>query len=86
MPTLCAQVVAQQSRVEWEDPLANEQPKASKRTFPCEFKLEARALAETGEKPIAQLERNLRLSDGLLRHWMPGKAVGQASARWPIRG
>jgi transposase len=50
--------------------MADEKPKPTKRTFTREFKREAIALAEKGEKSIAQLERDLGLTDGLLRHWI----------------
>jgi transposase len=60
--------------------MTNDQTKPVKRVFTREFKLEAIALAEKGEKSIAQLERDLGLSDGLLRHWIRAhRANGQQS-------
>jgi transposase len=44
--------------------------KAPNRTYTREFKLEAIALAEQSEKSVGQIERDLGLSDGLLRHWL----------------
>ena len=43
---------------------------AEKRTkYTPEFKLEALQLAETSGKSIAQIERDLGLSEGLLHYW-----------------
>lgn len=39
------------------------------RQYTDEFKHEALRLAETSEKPISELERDLGLSSGLLRQW-----------------
>ena len=39
------------------------------RQYTDEFKHEALRLAETSDKPIAELERDLGLSAGLLRQW-----------------
>ncbi|MBA3468029.1 MAG: transposase [Herpetosiphonaceae bacterium] len=40
-----------------------------KRTFTTEFKRDAIALAERGDHSVAQIERDLGLSAGCLRHW-----------------
>jgi transposase len=40
-----------------------------RRKYTREFKLEALELMETSDKPIAQIERELGLSQGLLHHW-----------------
>ena len=40
-----------------------------KRTFTAEFKRDAIALAERGDRSVAQIERDLGLSAGCLRHW-----------------
>jgi transposase-like protein len=42
---------------------------------PAEFRQRAVDLAQTGEKPIAQLARELRISESCLRNW-----IAQASA------
>ena len=40
-----------------------------KRMYTAEFKRDAIALAERGDRSIGQLERDLGLSAGCLRHW-----------------
>jgi transposase len=40
-----------------------------KRTFTAEFKRDAIALAERGDRSVAQIERDLGLSAGCLRPW-----------------
>ena len=40
-----------------------------RKTYTREFKLEALHLVETSGKPIAQIERDLGLSKGLMHHW-----------------
>ena len=40
-----------------------------RRTYSREFKLETLRLVETSDKPIAQIERELGLSSGLIHHW-----------------
>ena len=40
-----------------------------KRTYTAEFKRDALALAERGDRSVAQIERDLGLSAGCLRHW-----------------
>lgn len=40
-----------------------------KRTYTAEFKRDAIALAERGDRSVAQIERDLGLSVGCLRHW-----------------
>jgi transposase len=40
-----------------------------RRKYTREFKLEALELMESSDKPIAQIERELGLSQGLLHHW-----------------
>ncbi len=42
---------------------------ASKRTYPREFKLQAVALAESGEKSISEIERDLGITAGLPAKW-----------------
>ena len=42
---------------------------ASKRTYPREFKVQAVALAKSGEKSISELERELGITPGLLAKW-----------------
>lgn len=41
-----------------------------RRTYPSEFKREAVNLAQTSGKTMADLERELGLSKGLLKHWV----------------
>jgi transposase len=41
----------------------------SRKSYTREFKIEAVRLMETSGKPIAVLERELGLSEGLLHHW-----------------
>ena len=40
-----------------------------RKTYTREFKLEAVQLAETSDKPIAEIERDLGLSVGQIHHW-----------------
>lgn len=40
-----------------------------RKTYTREFKLEALRLAETGSKPVSQVERELGLGQGQLHHW-----------------
>lgn len=40
-----------------------------RKTYTRDFKLEALRLVETSGKPIAQIERDLGLSKGLMHHW-----------------
>ena len=40
-----------------------------RRTYTREFKLDAIQLAETSDKPIAEIERDLGLSVGQIYHW-----------------
>ncbi len=40
-----------------------------KRTYTAEFKRDAIALAERGDRSVAQIERDLGLSASCLRHW-----------------
>ena len=42
----------------------------TKRRFANEFKLEAVKLAERGDVPVAQVARDLDLSETVLRRWM----------------
>jgi transposase len=42
---------------------------ASRKSYTREFKIEAVRLMETSGKPIAVLERELGLSEGILHHW-----------------
>lgn len=41
-----------------------------RRTYPREFKREAVSLAQTSGKTMAELERELGLSKGLLKQWV----------------
>ena len=41
-----------------------------KRTFTAEFKRDAIAMAERGDRSVAQIERDLGVSAGCLRHWV----------------
>ncbi len=41
----------------------------NRKTYSEEFKLEALRLLESSGRPVAQLERELGLSHGLLRNW-----------------
>ena len=51
---------------------------APRRKFTNEFKLEAVALAERGDVPVAQVARDLGLHETVLRRWMGffGKRAG----------
>ncbi len=40
-----------------------------RKTYTREFKLEAIRLAETGGRPVTQIERELGLSQGTIAHW-----------------
>ena len=40
-----------------------------RKTYTREFKLEAIRLAETGGRPVTQIERELGLSQGTIVHW-----------------
>ena len=40
-----------------------------RRTYTREFKLDTIQLAETSDKPIAEIERDLGLSVGQIHHW-----------------
>jgi transposase len=40
-----------------------------RKTYPREFKLEALRLADSSDKSIAEIERDLGLSVGQLHHW-----------------
>ena len=42
----------------------------TKRRFANEFKLEAVKLAERGDVPVAQVARDLDVSESVLRRWM----------------
>ncbi len=41
----------------------------TRKTYPREFKLETLRLVETSGKPVAVVERELGLSQGLIYHW-----------------
>ena len=43
--------------------------KAPRKSYTREFKVEAVRLMETSGKPVAQLERELGLSESILHHW-----------------
>ena len=42
---------------------------ATRRTFTKEFKLETLKLAETSEKSVSQIEREMGLPAGIIFHW-----------------
>lgn len=50
------------------------------RQYTDEFKHEALRLADTSGKPISELERDLGLSNGLLRQWQRRYRADEASA------
>lgn len=56
-----------------------------RRVYTAEFKREALALAETSGKSVKALERELGLSDGLLRAWMR-KAEADGADAFPGHG
>lgn len=49
------------------------------RTFTAEFRQMAIDLALHGEQPVAQIERDLGLSSGLLRQWLKKHRMAQAA-------
>ncbi len=52
----------------------------ARQVYTSEFKLEAIELARTSGKPLAELERELGLSQGLLKYWVrQAKTGGQAA-------
>jgi transposase len=51
-----------------------------RRTYSREFKLDAVRLAETSDESMAQIERNLGISDGCLRKWRSRLAANGESA------
>lgn len=51
-----------------------------RRTYSSEFKRQAVALAQRKEKSLAELERELGLSKGLLKHWVRAAASAGAEA------
>ena len=52
----------------------------TRRTYSTEFKREAVALVQTSGKSLAEVERELGLTHGLLKHWMrDAKRAGAAS-------
>lgn len=57
--------------------------KKKRRTHPEEFKQEAVRLALTSNRPIAQVARDLDISDGLLRTWINKHEVAQAKGITP---
>jgi transposase len=54
-----------------------------KRTFTAEFKRDAIALAERGDRSVAQIERDLGLSAGCLRHWRADARRAAAAGTTP---
>lgn len=54
-----------------------------KRTFTTEFKRDAIALAERGDRSVAQIERDLGLSAGCLRHWRADARRAAAAGTTP---
>jgi transposase len=44
-----------------------------------EFKREVLRMAETGDKPLAQLEQDLGLSAGLIRQWQRRYRIGEGA-------
>ena len=53
----------------------------TKRRFANEFKLEAVKLAERGDVPVAQVARDLDLSETVLRRWMKLYGAGPNGRR-----
>ncbi len=53
--------------------------KHNRRVYPPEFKQEAVQLAKTSGKTMAELERDLGLSKGLLKHWVQ-QGAGEGAA------
>ena len=51
-----------------------------RRTYSREFKLDAVRLAETSDESMAQIERNLGISEGCLRKWRSRLAADGESA------
>lgn len=51
-----------------------------RRTYSCEFKLDAVRLAETSDESMAQIERNLGITEGCLRKWRSRLAADGESA------
>lgn len=52
----------------------------TRRTYSREFKLEAIRLAETTDKSMAQIERDLGIGEGCLRQWKKKLAADGESA------
>ncbi|MFC2046626.1 transposase [Chloroflexota bacterium] len=51
-----------------------------RRTYTREFKLDAVRLAETSDESMAQIERNLGISEGCLRKWRSRMAADGENA------
>ena len=54
-----------------------------KRTYTAEFKRDAMALAERGDRSVAQIERDLGLSASCLRHWRAAAKRAAAAGTTP---
>lgn len=57
----------------------------NRRVYTAEFKQEAVQLAKTSGKPMAEIERELGLSQGLLKHWVR-HAAADGNAAFPGHG
>lgn len=57
----------------------------NRRVYTREFKQEAVQLAQTSGKPRAEIERDLGLSKGLLKHWIR-QAETEGAAAFPGHG
>ena len=59
-----------------------------RRVYTKEFKAEAVALAEKGEKPISQIAKDLGINDGVLYRWMhhTREAAGGGLQAFPGHG
>jgi len=57
----------------------------NRRVYTAEFKQEAVALSKSSGKSRAEIERELGLSKGLLKHWV-GQAEAEGSSAFPGHG
>ena len=58
---------------------------AKRRVYTAEFKREAIELSKSSGKARAEIERDLGLSDGLLRHWIL-QAEAEGASAFPGQG
>lgn len=59
--------------------------KGNRRVYTAEFKQEAVALSKSSGKTMAEIERDLGLSKGLLKHWVR-QAEADGTAAFPGHG